>query len=139
MRVPTSSRWLLRHHLRAQDGRAVKNERIHADWRRLRSHESRRGIVLHGEQRIDDCGMLMSVAIILIVVMRDGMILVFMPGGGMQAMTVIHLGQLHLTAAIALAHVATMNADGLCPADRKKCDETDNKADGARWLHERPK
>jgi hypothetical protein len=29
-----------------------------------------------------------------------------------------------------------MDANGLRPADRKKCEEADDKADGARWLHE---
>ncbi|WP_395716575.1 hypothetical protein [Prosthecobacter sp.] len=92
--------------------------------------------MLHGEQRVGDSSMMMSVAIIVIVLMRGRMILALITGGGMRAVTVIHLGELHLTAAIALAHVAAMDANGLRPADRKKCEEADDKADGARWLHE---
>ncbi len=78
-------------------------------------------ILLLGDEGIDHGGMLVGVAIVLIMLVRHGMVIVFVTGGGMRPVTVIHHRDLLL--ATAIAHETAMEAKRLRPAHREQRDE----------------
>lgn len=57
-------------------------------------------ILLLGDEGIDHGSVLVRVAIVFLILMRDGMILFLVTGGGMRPVAVIHLRDLLHTAAI---------------------------------------
>lgn len=90
-------------------------------------------ILLLGNEGIDHRGMLVSVAIVFIVLMRHGMILVLVAVCGMRPVAVVHQGDLLLTAAV--AQPAAMQAKSLRPADREKRDKAKGESLETKELH----
>jgi hypothetical protein len=78
-------------------------------------------ILLLGDEGIDHGGMLVPVASVFLMLMRHGMILLLVAGGGMRSVAVIHC-KVICSLAAAVAQIAAMQAKRLRPADREKRD-----------------
>lgn len=82
-------------------------------------------LLLHGEQRIDHHGMVVTAFPAIFFVVRRGIVvLILVAGGRMRPVAVIHLAEmLHTTA---IAHEAAMQAGRLRPAYREKREQAED-------------
>jgi len=83
-------------------------------------------ILLLGNERIDHGGVLVSVAIVFMVLMRHGMILVFVTCGGVRSVAMIHLSDMLYAAAV--TYKSTVQSKCLRPAHREQRDEAKSEA-----------
>jgi|GEM_PF-2943796 len=106
---------------------ATAYPKIHRTARAQRRNELRRAVILLlGNERIDHGGVLVSVAIVFIVLMRHGMILDFVTGGGVRSVAMIHLSDMLYAAAV--THKTAMHSKCLRPAHREQRDEAKSEA-----------
>ena len=106
--------------------RAADAQRRNELWRAV--------ILLLGNERIDHSSVLMSVSIVFfIMLMRYGIILVFVTGGGVRSVAVIHLSDMLYAAAV--THKTPMQPKCLRPAHSEQRDEAKSETLKTKKLH----